>query len=149
MIEIKEATIQHLESLAPLFDAYRVFYEQQSDIDGAKQFLKDRISKQESYILIAIENDKIVGFTQIYPLFSSVSMQQMHLLNDLFVLPECRGKGIAGKLLDKAKTYAIRKGSKGLSLETHNSNPAQALYERLGWEKDEEYLHYFWKSKSI
>lgn len=146
MIEIREATIQDIDSLAPLFDAYRVFYEQPSDMNGAKQFLQERIKNQESYILLAKENSKGVGFTQIYPLFSSVSMQQMHLLNDLFVLPECRGKGIAGQLLNKAKDYAIQKGSKGLSLETHNTNPAQALYERLGWEKDEEYLHYFWKA---
>ncbi len=148
MIEIKEATVEDVNTLAPLFDAYRVFYEQQSDVEGAKQFLKDRLINQESYILLALENDSGIGFTQIYPLFSSVSMQQLHVLNDLFVLAESRGKGVAGQLLEKAKDYAIQHGSKGLSLETHKDNPAQNLYERLGWEKDEEYLHYFWSSKT-
>jgi len=146
MIEIREATIQDIKTLTPLFDDYRVFYEQQSDLEEASQFLKDRLNKQESHILLAVENDEVVGFTQIYPLFSSVSMQAMHLLNDLFVLESHRGKGIAGQLLMAAKDYAIKQGSKGLSLETHKSNPAQKLYERLDWEKDEEYLHYFWKA---
>ncbi len=146
MIELRKANLEDLEMLVPLFDMYRVFYEQQSDQDGARKYLKDRITNNQSHIILASEDQKGVGFTQLYPLFSSVSMQRMHLLNDLFVRQEYRGKGIATLLLDSAKEYAQENGSKGLVLETHKTNPAKELYERLGWVKDEDYLHYFWKS---
>ncbi len=148
MITIVKADQQHLESLAPLFDAYRVFYEQESDLASAREFLSQRISRNESTVFMAFSDDQAIGFTQLYPLFSSVSLKPMHLLNDLYVDASFRGKGIASLLLNEAKRFALENGSKGLSLETHNTNPAQALYERLDWEKDEEYLHYFWKATS-
>lgn len=146
MIDIQTASLEDLDLLVPLFDNYRVFYEQQSNHDAARQFLTNRISKNESHIMLAVEDQKGVGFTQLYPLFSSVSMQRMHVLNDLYVLPDCRGKGIATLLLNSAKEFALKNESKGLALETNKTNPAQELYERLGWVKDEDYLHYFWKS---
>ena len=146
MIDIQTASLDDLDLLVPLFDNYRIFYEQQSNRDGARQFLTNRLSNNESHIILAKEDQKAVGFTQLYPLFSSVSMQRMHVLNDLYVLPDCRGKGIATLLLNSAKEFTIKNGSKGLALETHLTNPAQELYERLGWIKDEDYLHYFWKS---
>jgi len=146
MITISKASLSDIDLISHLFDSYRIFYEQVSDISAAKTFLTNRISKEESTIFLARNEDKAVGFTQLYPVFSSVTMQQMHILNDLYVHPDYRGKGIATLLLNEAKSFALENGSKGLSLETHHDNPAQALYERLGWVKDEEYLHYFWKA---
>lgn len=148
MITIVKADQQHVESLAQLFDAYRVFYEQESNLKAAAAFLSQRLSKNESTVFMAFSDDQAIGFTQLYPLFSSVSLQSMHLLNDLYVDSAFRGKGVASLLLNEAKRFALENGSKGLSLETHNTNPAQALYERLDWVKDEEYLHYFWKATS-
>jgi len=147
MVTIVKAEPQYLDSLATLFNAYRVFYEQDSDLAAAKQFLSERMAKNESTIFVALSENDVCGFTQIYPLFSSVSLKPLHLLNDLFVHEDYRGRGIASLLLNEAKHFAIDNGSKGLSLETHHTNPAQALYERLDWVKDEEYLHYFWKAK--
>lgn len=146
MITISKASLQDIDVITPLFDAYRVFYEQDSNEQAAKEYLTARIENEESTIFIARVQEEAAGFTQIYPLFSSVSMQQMHLLNDLYVNPEHRGQGLATLLINEAKHFAMENGSKGLSLETHNSNPAQALYERLCFVKDEEYLHYFWKA---
>lgn len=148
MITIVKAELQYLDDLAALFNAYRVFYEQDSDLAAAKQFLSERMAKNESTIFIALSENHTCGFTQIYPLFSSVSLKPLHLLNDLYVHEDYRGHGIASMLLNEAKRFALDNGSKGLSLETHNTNPAQALYERLDWVKDEEYLHYFWKAKN-
>lgn len=148
MITIVKADQQHVDVLVPLFDAYRVFYEQESDLSAAKEFLTQRLSRNESTVFIAFSDDQAVGFTQLYPLFSSVSLKPLHLLNDLFVDSAFRAKGIASLLLNEAKRFALEHGSKGLSLETHNTNPAQALYERMDWVKDEEYLHYFWKATS-
>lgn len=146
MIRISKASLSDLQQITPLFDAYRVFYKQESNLDGATEFLKQRLERKESTIFFAHEDGQAMGFTQIYPLFSSVSMQRVHLLNDLYVDSNHRGKGIATLLLNMAKQFAIDNGSKGLSLETHHTNPAQALYERLDWEKDEDHLYYFWKA---
>lgn len=145
-IVVRPASMSDIDALASLFDGYRVFYKQESDVEKAHLFLSQRLQNKDSYILLAEHQGKAVGFTQLYPLFSSVSMQRLDLLNDLYVVPSMRGHGIGEQLLAKAKEYAISVGSKGLSLETGKDNPAQKLYERLDWKLDTDYLHYFWKS---
>lgn len=145
MLTITRAQIQDLGSLTSLFDAYRVFYNQDSNMEVAKKFLSIRLSKADSVIFLAKEKDKPIGFTQLYKTFSSVSVQHSWILNDLYVLPELRGQGVGEKLLRRAQEFAVDNGAKGLSLETGNDNPAQKLYEKLGWEKDTDHLHYFWK----
>ncbi|WP_298790326.1 GNAT family N-acetyltransferase [uncultured Allomuricauda sp.] len=145
-MEIKKASLDDLELIVPLFDAYRVFYEQNSDCDAARIFLKERFLRNETLLLLAMDNGKPIGFTQLYTTFSSVSMQPIYILNDLFVISESRKKGVGEALLNEAKEYCKKAGYKGLALETAVSNPAQKLYERLGWVKDESYLHYFWSN---
>lgn len=137
-------TLANVQDVVTLFDAYRIFYAQESNVSAANQFLESRITNEESIIFMALKGDIPVGFTQLYPTFSSVSLQSFLILNDLFVLPEHRGKEIGQALLEKAKSYCKKKNLKGLALETAKENPAQKLYEKLGWKKDEEFLHYFW-----
>ncbi len=144
MITILRASKLNLSELSILFDAYRVFYQAKTNVESAYVFLSDRIKNQESAIFIAYIDDQAVGFTQIYPMFSSVSMQRMYVLNDLFVSPTHRGKGVGEALLNRGKEYTIANQGKSLILETSKDNPAQHLYERLGWQKDVEYLHYSW-----
>ena len=140
---IIEANIDHLEEVASLFDAYRVFYKQPSDIESAKKFLGERIINNESIIYLAYEDKEAVGFTQLYPLFSSVSMKPMYLLNDLYVKSSHRGKGIGEALINRAKVLCEKEQNKGLALQTATDNPAQKLYERLGFVKDHD-LYYYW-----
>ena len=149
MIRIHQASIEDLHDLVPLFNDYRVFYEQSSDLVAAESFLQQRISNEQSTIFMARHGDDAVAFTQIYPIYSSVSMRSLHILNDLYVSESSRGLGIGTLLLNEAKSYAMMQGSKGLTLETHQSNPAQKLYERLDFIRDEEYFHYMWKNPSI
>jgi GNAT superfamily N-acetyltransferase len=140
------ATPDHLEALTKLFDGYRVFYKQRSDPKAARQFLTERFLKMDSVIFIAFDAAKnAVGFTQLYPSFSSVSMQRTYILNDLFVAENARGKGIGASLMETAKSFAKETHSKGLTLETEIDNPAQKLYERLGWKKDIKVFHYTWE----
>jgi len=146
-LRIRTATQADLESLARLFDGYRVFYEQSSNLEAAKAFLEERFREKDSIIFVAEQNGALVGFTQLYPTFSSVSMERFYILNDLFVLPVCRGQGIGAFLLRHAQAFTKSHGYKGLALETATDNPAQALYERLGWEKSDGFYHYFWKQK--
>lgn len=144
MLEILRITTDHIDNIVPLFNAYRVFYGKESDFASAKTFLFDRLSNHQSIILGAVLDRKTVGFTQLYTTYSSVSMQPYYILNDLFVSKEFRGNGIGQKLLEAAKELCSSQKFKGLSLETATDNPAQQLYEKMGWEKDSEHLHYFW-----
>ena len=142
-MHIIQAHIEHLEDLTPLFNAYRVFYKQESDLISAKSFLKARIQNNESIIYLAYINDEAVGFTQLYPLFSSVSMKPLYLLNDLYVKSSHRNQGIGEALINKAKLLCEIQNNKGLALQTGTDNPAQKLYERLGFVKDHD-LYYYW-----
>ncbi len=144
-MKIVKVTPEHLDTIAVLFDKYRVFYKQTSDVAAAKLFLENRIKKEQSVIFIALDNkNKGIGFTQLYPTFSSVSLQSFFILNDLFVLPEARNTSIGALLLSKAKNLCKEEKCKGLALETALDNPAKKLYERLGWKQDTDFLHYFW-----
>ena len=102
---IIHANIDHLEALVPLFDGYRVFYKQNSNTEAANNFLLERLKNKDSIIYIAFIDNIAVGFTQLYPLFSSVSMQSMYLLNDLYVNSNFRGNGIGEALINKAKQF--------------------------------------------
>ncbi len=146
MLRIAQATEKELSAIVPLFDAYRVFYNQSTDPRAATSFLRDRLTDGESIIFLAWHSDKAVGFTQLYRTYSSVALQPFFILNDLFVEESHRNQGIGAALLDKAKQYCIATGYKGLALETANDNPAQKLYEKLDWEQDSQFLHYFWKN---
>lgn len=139
--DIRLANVADVAALAPLFDAYRVFYGKPSDIAVARGFLTDRFHNDQSVIFIAIRSDGIaVAFTQLYPSFSSVSAAPTFILNDLFVAPEARRSGVAVKLLDAAKTYAAAIGAIRLSLSTAIDNDAaQALYASQGWRRDTQF----------
>ena len=144
-MNIKQATTVHLDDLILLFDAYRVFYRQPSNLEAARDFLKERLTKQDSVIYIAYINDVAVGFTQLYFLFSSVSMQPMYLLNDLYTDSNCRNKSIGTALINKAKAICKQKGYKGIIIQTEKINPAQHLYQREGFVLDQD-LSFFWKT---
>ena len=147
-IIIKPITdLTYLKKIAVVFDLYRQFYKQPCNILLAERFLRERILGRESMIFAAFDGEHIVGFTQLYPSFSSVSAQRSWILNDLFVLENYRKQGIAEQITAHAKTFAVETHAKGLALETAADNPAQHLYERLGWERDAGSLHYFWKNE--
>tara|TARA_R110002072_G_scaffold149458_1_gene297326 strand:- start:25311 stop:25778 length:468 start_codon:yes stop_codon:yes gene_type:complete len=140
------ATTNNLENLSVLFNRYRVFYKQPSDIERAKQFLSERLLRKDSIIFMALSDaGEAMGFTQLYPSFSSVSTQRTYILNDLYVSEVHRNKGIGEALMERAKQFAISEGAKGITLETEVNNPAQHLYERLGWKKDDDKFHYTWE----
>lgn len=143
-MSILKATLNDLDSLAELFDLYRIFYHQKSNIDGAKEFIKDRLSKEESVIFIAFDENNPIGFVQLYPSFSSISMKRTWVLNDLYVSESVRGKGFGEKLIKKAITFAGETGSKGVLLETNIENvTAQSLYEKIGFIKETNHFYFF------
>lgn len=145
-MKVIEVQKEHLDAVAPLFDAYRQYYGQKSDLIGAKRFLSERLLLHESVIFLALEEDKPLGFTQLYPMFSSVSMERQWVLNDLFVNENARNLGVGQAILAAAQNFVRQLGHKGLLLETTPENAkAQKLYERFGWKREDNH-YYFWKS---
>lgn len=140
---IIKAKLKHLNALIPLFDAYRVFYRQTSDLKAAEAFLRTRLEKQDTLIYMVYVEDQAVGFTHVFHSFSSVSMQPLFVLNDLFVEANYRKQGHGVALMDTVKALCKTLQYKGIALQTEITNPAQHLYESLGWKKDED-LHYMW-----
>lgn len=135
---IRRASAADLDALVPLFDAYRVFYAQPSDPVRARDFLAERMANGESVVLLAERGPSAVGFTQLYPIFSSVRTARTWLLNDLFVVEGARRGGVARALLDAAAAFARGQGAAGVVLETTRDNaPARALYRAAGWHEDE------------
>jgi GNAT superfamily N-acetyltransferase len=143
-LRIVRAEREHLEAVIPLFDEYREFYEANSDHSAARAFLTERMERAESVIFLAyLGLHEPVGFTQLYPSFSSVSLKRLWILNDLFVRLDVRRGGVGRALLERARQHAVETGAKGLVLSTAvTNNPAQALYESAGWRRDDEFIHY-------
>ncbi len=142
-MKIIRADITHLNDLAPLFNGYRVFYKQDSDIEGVKPFIKTRLTAQDTIIYIAYVDNTPAGFTHLFHSFSSVAMQPIFILNDLYVDVNYRKKGIGVALMNQAKAQCKILNYKGIGLQTATTNPAQHLYESLGWKIDSD-LQYFW-----
>ncbi len=143
---IRTATASDIQQLSQLFDAYRVFYRKETDLKGAESFLAERLEKKDAEIFVA-ENEaqQLVGFVQLYPLFSSTRMKKLWLLNDLFVTPASRGKQISVQLIERAKTLAKETDACALCLETEKSNHiGNNLYPKTGFEHNQGSNFYEW-----
>jgi len=139
---IERAGLADLEALLPLFVAYRRFYGR-ADEPRARDFLAERLQREESVVFIAWRGAEAIGFTQLYPSFASVSLGPMFVLYDLFVAPGARRCGVGALLLRRAVRYATEQGAVELMLQTATDNrAAQRLYEREGWVRDEEFYVY-------
>lgn len=141
---VRRADMREIDVLVPLFDEYRQFYRQPSNVAHARTFLADRLEQRQSVVLLAWSDDgRGVGFAQLYPLFSSVRMVRIYLLNDLFVATDARRQGVGRNLLEASAEQARELGAASLCLQTERCNTAaQALYESLGWTRDEHFYEY-------
>ncbi|TXF74899.1 GNAT family N-acetyltransferase [Chryseobacterium sp.] len=142
---VRKATISDLSQLSELFDQYRIFYHKSSDIPAAENFLRDRIENNDSEIFVAEREDQLVGFVQLYPIFSSTRMKRYWLLNDLFVNENYRGNGFSKELLEVSKTLCKTSGASGILLETGKSNDiGNKLYPASGFESYDSVNFYEW-----
>ena|SRR5438067_1585454 len=142
-LRIARAGAEDADRIAPLFDAYRQFYKQQPNLPAARAFISERLICGESVIFLALLDDVPVGFVQLYPCFSSTAMKRMWILNDLFVAPEARRHSVGEALMERSRQWAIETKADSLWLETAVDNyPAQRLYERQGWKRDDHYYRY-------
>lgn len=137
---IRKATIQDLDQLTILFDKYLVFYKKPSNIEKQKQFLKERIENNEAIIYLAFDTenkDIAIGFTLIYTTFSSLLLNKILILNDLYVDPTTRKNGIGEKLILQSFKLAKELGIDLVRLRTAKNNViAQSLYLKMGFVRD-------------
>jgi GNAT superfamily N-acetyltransferase len=143
-IQALRADASHIEKIAPLFDAYRGFYGQPSNLAQSRAFIAERIARDESVIFYAEDaSGETLGFVQMFPTFSSIDAHRTWLLGDLFTAPAARGKGVGGLLMNTARDFARLMGARGMTLETATDNvTAQRLYESLGYVRDPGYYTY-------
>jgi GNAT superfamily N-acetyltransferase len=135
-LQLIRVSLEQVGIVTPLFDAYRQFYRQKPDCDGACQFLFERHQRGQSIVFAVVEHGQALGFTQLYPSFSSVSMKAIWILNDLFVVEEARRRGVGEQLLKAATDFAKQTGAVRLELSTVIDNfKAQVFYNRLGWKR--------------
>jgi len=144
-IFIYKAKSKNIRGISLLFDRYRVFYGKESDEDLAFCFLNKRLKNKESIIFFAMNSEnEYIGFSQIYPSFSSVSAGNVWILNDLYVVEAFRNIGVGKKLLSFIKEHSINYDIKGILLETSNDNViAQQLYEKNGFKKQVGFYNYY------
>lgn len=144
VISTRLATEGDVREVAALFDAYRQFYGKASDLPLATDFIRERMQKRESVVLVAErQGHGIVGFSQFYPTFCSVAAARIGVLYDLFVEPGSRKLGVGRALMRAAESHAAGSGLARLELSTARTNlPAQSLYESLGWVRDEAFHVY-------
>ena len=142
---IRKAGVEDVAAIAPLFDAYRVFYDQESDPANSEAFLRERLANGESQVFLAEADGAVLGFVQLYPLFSSTSTPpgKFWVVNDLFVNDTSRKRGIGRALLERAERLARDSGAVGLTLSTATDNlRAQRLYEEMGYRRDTVFFVY-------
>lgn len=143
-VAVRLATLRDAEAVAPLFDAYRQFYGKPADLPLAIRYLRDRMSAGESIVLVAEAGGRdMAGFCQLYPTYSSLAVARTCVLYDLYVTPAARRTGAGRALLIAAAEHARLEGFVQLDLQTAKTNrPALALYESLGWVRDDTFLTY-------
>jgi len=142
-VEVRRLSAGEVGRAARLFALYREFYGQPFDLRVAEQFLRERVERAQSIVLLAELDGQAVGFTQLYPGFSSVSAAPAWVLNDLYVLADARGRGVADALMERAEAVAREGGAVVLSLQTARDNHvARRLYERQGYSTDATFVSY-------
>jgi ribosomal protein S18 acetylase RimI-like enzyme len=140
---LRRATRGDLEALLPLVQSYRVFYEQKPDAERERRFIEAHLADGSSVIYVAEANDHAIGFMQLFKTYSTVHLAPAWILEDLFVAPNYRGKGVAAALLERARQHALEDGACQMFLETaHDNQRAQRLYERAGWTREARFYKY-------
>jgi ribosomal protein S18 acetylase RimI-like enzyme len=143
-VAIRRATVADVGEVAELFALYRVFYGEAHDVAAGAAFLHARLERDQSILYLArSEHGAVLGFAHVYPTFASVELAAAWRLNDLYVLETARGQGIAALLMRAVREGAQDAGAVWIDLETARGNAnAQRLYEREGYTRDDEFLHY-------
>jgi GNAT superfamily N-acetyltransferase len=143
---VRQATIKDLPKIVPIFDSYREYFKQQKNPLKVESFLFEKFVHLESVIFIAEQESEVIGFAQLYPIFSSLSLERVWLLNDFYISEEYRNNGIGKQLFAKVKEFTLLTKSKGIELSVeHTNRKAWQFWEKQGFRIDDEFRFYFYK----
>jgi ribosomal protein S18 acetylase RimI-like enzyme len=146
-LTIRQATIHDLPKIVPIFDTYREYFKQEKNPAEVERFLFERFEHRESVLFIVQECDDIVGFAHLYPIFSSLSLQRVWVLNDFFILENYRNKGLGKQLIQEVRAFSVLTKAKGIELSVEHSNTnAWRFWKKQDFEMDSEFRYYFYKS---
>ena len=145
-MRIIKATLEHLDLLCPLFIKYREFYGELPFPDSSRDFLEKRLRRDESVIYLALSKDddnKVLGFCQLYPSFSSLSLRRVWILNDIYVAEDARRQLVADRLLQSAKKMAKQTQAGRLRVASSRDNlAAHKMYESIGFVEDQQFKNF-------
>ncbi|MBX9755606.1 MAG: GNAT family N-acetyltransferase [Pseudomonadaceae bacterium] len=144
-MRIVQATLEHLDLLTPLFVKYREFYNAMPYPETSRSFLEKRLSRKESviYLALADKDDTLLGFCQLYPSFSSLTLKRVWILNDIYVCEDARRQLVADGLMQQAKKMARETNAIRLRVSTSIHNDvAQKVYESIGFREDSQFKNY-------
>ncbi|MFF7709833.1 GNAT family N-acetyltransferase [Pseudomonas sp. NPDC007930] len=145
-MRIVQATLEHLDLIAPLFVKYREFYGELPYPDTSRAFLEKRLRRKESVIYLAFPDDddsRLLGFCQLYPSYSSLSLKRVWILNDVYVAEDARRQLVADHLMRTAKQMAKQSHAVRMRVSTSSDNAvAQKVYESIGFREDTEFKNY-------
>ena len=144
-MRIVQATLEHLDQLTPMFIKYRELFGQVAYPESSRKFLSTRISRKESVIYLAMPDDeeRILGFCQLYPSYSSLSLKRVWILNDIYVCEEARRQLVADHLIQAAKKMAKETQAIRMRVSSSiNNDVAHKLYESLGFVEDHEFKNF-------
>jgi ribosomal protein S18 acetylase RimI-like enzyme len=142
---IRPAASADLPDLGRLFNQYRIFYQQPSDPARAEAFVAEQLQRAVTRFFIARDNaqNAALGFVHLIPSLGTLAMRPIWYLEDLFVIPAARRRGIARALMLRAEQLARETGAERLTLSTaHDNHTAQALYRSLGYVRDERFWQF-------
>lgn len=143
-MQVIVCTEAQLDVVSALFNDYRIFYEQASDVPACRAFILQNLQQNRSKIFLLL-NDQgdAVGFSQLYPSVCSITLRPYYYLSDLYTIQSARKQGYARHLMNYITDHFTNAGSQRLTLDTATSNKiAQSLYESLGYEREEVYITY-------
>ncbi|MDD8057839.1 MULTISPECIES: GNAT family N-acetyltransferase [Shewanella] len=109
-MQIRLASSTDLAPLSQLFDLYRQQLNQPADYSACHAFLSHRLAENDTMIFVCIKDDVMVGFTQLYPSFSSLLLSPVWYLEDVYVVPEYQQTDVAELMYQKAEQLAQSTG---------------------------------------
>ena len=143
-IILKKAISEDANKIGEVFNLYRQFYKKKSDVEISKKYIQERLDNNEADIFFFESDSHCVGFVQLYTTFDSLELSKKIVLYDLYVKSEFRNKGLGKKLMFAALEFAKENNVSGIELSTSKNNTtAQGLYEKLGYEQDEDFYNYY------
>jgi GNAT superfamily N-acetyltransferase len=138
-VDVSAVREEEFETLLPLIAAYQGFYEVE-DVDPGRNrhFFQRFLAPSEDGRLLAARDGggTILGYACLYWHFSSLAAAETVLMNDLYVTPEARGRGVGRALIEASAAVARERGAAWLEWATAPDNhTAQRLYDSMTSEK--------------